>query len=78
VYSVPSAAVRVGARGDLAGAIGVAERRVEIVCGPGAVGRRPPRVLLDGEETEADVSLSHDGPLIAWAVWAGLNQGDAP
>jgi phosphopantetheinyl transferase (holo-ACP synthase) len=71
IYSRPSAAVRVGARGDLAELIGVAERRLQIVCAPGPASQRPPHVLLDGEETEADVSLSHDGRLIAWAVWVG-------
>lgn len=75
VYSLPSAAVRVGARGDLARHMGVSERRVEIVCGPGRRGRRPPRVLLDGAPAQADVSLSHDGRLIAWATWVGPNQG---
>jgi phosphopantetheinyl transferase (holo-ACP synthase) len=71
VYSRPSAAVRVGARADLAFHLGVSEDRIEIVCAPGHKSQRPPRVLLDGEETEADVSLSHDGPWIAWAVWVG-------
>jgi len=70
VYSLPSAAVRVGARGELAELLEVAEERLEIVCAPGPTSQRPPRVLLDGDETEADVSLSHDGPLIAWALWA--------
>jgi phosphopantetheinyl transferase (holo-ACP synthase) len=79
IYSRPSAAVRVGARGDLAELIGVAERRLQIVCAPGPASQRPPRVLLDGEETEADVSLSHDGRLIAWAVWVETinHQGNA-
>jgi phosphopantetheinyl transferase (holo-ACP synthase) len=75
VYSLPSAAVRVGARGDLAELMGVAERRLEIVCAPGPASQRPPRVLLDGEETEADVTLSHDGPLIAWAIWVAVPEG---
>jgi len=74
VYSLASAAVRVGARGDLAELMGVTERRVEIVCGPGRSGRRPPRVFLDGGPIEADVSLSHDGRLIAWAIWVGRGQ----
>ncbi|HUF75243.1 MAG TPA: 4'-phosphopantetheinyl transferase superfamily protein [Longimicrobiales bacterium] len=71
VYSLASAAVRVGAREQLAALLGVPERRLEIVCAPGPTSQRPPRVLLDGRETEADVSLSHDGPLIAWALWVG-------
>lgn len=76
VYSQASAAVRVGARGALAELIGVPERRLEIVCAPGPTSQRPPRVLLDGTEAEADVSLSHDGRLIAWAVWADLQPKD--
>lgn len=71
VYSRESAAVRLGAREDLARLLGVSERRLEIVCAPGPTSQRPPRVLLDGRETEADVSLSHDGRLIAWAIWVG-------
>jgi phosphopantetheinyl transferase (holo-ACP synthase) len=76
VYSRASAAVRVAARGELAALLDVPEPRLEIVCAPGRASQRPPRVLLDGRETEADVSLSHDGPLIAWALWVG--SGPAP
>ena len=74
IYSLASAAVRVGARSDLAALLGVPEARLEIVCAPGPTSQRPPRVLLDGRETEADVSLSHDGPLIAWALWVGTRR----
>jgi phosphopantetheinyl transferase (holo-ACP synthase) len=70
VYSLASAAVRVGARGELAALMRVDEARVEIVCAPGPASQRPPRVLLDGRDAEADVSLSHDGRWIAWALWA--------
>jgi len=68
VYSRQSAAVRLGARGDLALALGVEEDRVEIVCDPGPTSQRPPRVMLDGERARADVSLSHDGRWIAWVL----------
>jgi phosphopantetheine--protein transferase-like protein len=71
VRSVESAAVRLGARADAARLLGVAEERVEIVCDPGPVSRRPPRVLVDGSAAVADVSLSHDGGWIAWAIWVG-------
>lgn len=67
VHSVRSAAVRLGARAALAGALGVEEERIEIVCAPGQTGRRPPRVLLDGAAAPADVSLSHHGRWIGWA-----------
>ncbi len=68
VHSRASAAVRLGARAALAAAMRVEEERVEIVCKPGPPGRRPPVVLLDGGPTTADVSLSHHGRWIAWAV----------
>lgn len=71
VYSRPSAAVRLGARVHLAEALGVEEARIEIACAPGRTSRRPPYVLVDGEPATADVSLSHDGPWIAWAIWTG-------
>jgi hypothetical protein len=69
VYSRESAAVRLGARSELARALEVDERRVEIVCDPGTTGLRPPRVFLDDERAAADVSLSHDGRWIAWVLW---------
>ncbi len=67
VHSLPSAAVRLGARSALSRAWNVQESRLEIVCDPGPIGRRPPRVLLDGSACDADVSLAHDGAWIAWA-----------
>ena len=77
VYSLRSAAVRLGARKDLAQALDVDEKRLEIVCDPGPTSQRPPRVLLDGERTAADVSLSHDGRWIAWAIWTDNDSGEA-
>ena len=68
VHSVSSAAVRIAARADAARLLDVEVGRVEIVCGPGPLGRRPPRVLVDGTPAGVDVSLSHDGPWIAWAL----------
>lgn len=75
VYSRESAAVRIGARGDLAERLGVSENRLEIVCAPGPTSQRPPRVLLDGRDAPADVSLSHDGRWIAWAIWVDRDGG---
>ena len=69
VRSLESAAVRLGAREDVARILGVPEERVEIVCPPGPATRRPPRVLVDGCGARADLSLSHDGAWIAWAIW---------
>ncbi|HSG07278.1 MAG TPA: 4'-phosphopantetheinyl transferase superfamily protein [Longimicrobiales bacterium] len=71
VHSIPSAAVRLGARAALAVALAVDEERLEIVCQPGVTGRRPPQVLLDGSPAAADVSLSHHGDWIAWAILLG-------
>jgi phosphopantetheine--protein transferase-like protein len=71
VRTLESAAVRLGARADVARMLGVTEERVEIVCAPGPSSRRPPRVLLDGCGAAADISLSHDGGWIAWAIWVG-------
>ncbi|MEQ1857986.1 MAG: 4'-phosphopantetheinyl transferase superfamily protein [Longimicrobiales bacterium] len=76
VYSRESAAVRIGARADLATRLEVKEDRLEIVCAPGATSQRPPRVLLDGREAPADVSLSHDGPWLAWAIWVDPHYGE--
>jgi len=68
IHSVASALVRIRARRALADALRVDESALEIVCDPGVRGRRPPRVLLRGQPAPADVSLSHHGAWIAWAV----------
>lgn len=68
VHSLASAAVRLRARAALAVALSVEESSLEIVCDPGVTGRRPPRVLRNGLPAPADVSLSHHGAWIAWAV----------
>jgi len=68
VHSLLSAAVRIGARNDACKLLCVEPHRLEIVCRPGRVGRRPPVVLVDGAPARVDVSLSHDGPWIAWAL----------
>ena len=68
VHSRPSALVRLAARAALATALDVAEARVEVVCKEGPTGRIPPEALLDGHAAPADVSLSHHGRWLAWAV----------
>lgn len=68
VHSRLSAAVRIGARAEAADLLGVDSSRVEVVCRPGRTGRRPPMLLVDGAPASIDVSLSHDGPWIAWAL----------
>ena len=67
VHSRASLAVRIAAREAIADVLGIDEHRLEIVCAPGKPGRRPPTVLVDGEQDTVDVSLSHDGDWIAWA-----------
>jgi len=73
VHHRASAAVRLAARAALSAALSVDEARLEIVCAPGPVGRRPPEVLLDGSASAADVSLSHHGRWIAWAIRTGVS-----
>jgi len=62
-----SALARIAAREALAGALGMDPARVEIGCGDGVPGRRIPQVLIDGIESDLDLSLSHHGRLLAWA-----------
>ena len=68
VHSRSSALVRLAARSALASGLGVEERRLEVVCGEGPKGRMPPEALLDGQAAPADVSLSHHGKWLAWAI----------
>jgi len=68
VHSPASGWVRVRARAAVAQLLRVAERDVEIVCAPGPPGRAIPRLFLRGEPGEWDISLSHHGRFLAWAV----------
>lgn len=67
IHSPPSAYIRLLARTAIADALDVEEKRLEIVCGDRPTGRTAPVVLLDGEPTDVDVSLSHHGDQVAWA-----------
>ena len=80
VHSRNSALVRLAARATLARGLGVDETRIEVVCGQGPKGRVPPEVLIDGQAAPADVSLSHHGEWLAWAIrLSGLRPAqDAP
>lgn len=69
VHSFPSALVRLLARRDAAELMEVREERLSICCPPGPSGLRPPYLHLDGAVMRrADVSLSHDGIQLAWAL----------
>lgn len=69
IHGLHSALVRVAARRDAARMLGVSEERLTIVCPPGHTGLRPP-YLRDGGtlRADADISLSHDGAFLAWAI----------
>ena len=58
VHSHASAAVRIGARAALAEALSLDVSRLQIVCAPGATGRRPPLVLLDDAPGASDLEAS--------------------
>jgi phosphopantetheinyl transferase (holo-ACP synthase) len=68
VHGLPSAAVRIGARRHVARSLAVDVGVVEIVCEGGSTGRTPPRLVVQGRADDLDVSLSHDGALVAWAA----------
>lgn len=71
IHSAPSALVRLRAREVLCRRLGEEEDAVEIVCPGGPAGRTPPEVRVRGGSGRADVSLSHHGRWVAWAVTAG-------
>lgn len=69
IHGLHSALVRLAARRDAARLLGVREDRLAIVCPPGHTGLRPPYLRDRGTvRADADVSLSHDGSRLAWAV----------
>ena len=68
VHSRGSALVRLAARAALATALAADEGRVAVISREGPKGRMPPEALLDGRAAPADVSLSHHGRWIAWAI----------
>ncbi|HCR03738.1 MAG TPA: hypothetical protein DIU18_00970 [Gemmatimonadetes bacterium] len=68
VHSRNSALVRLAARAALARALGIDEARIEVVCGEGPKGHVPPEALIDGRAAPVDVSFSHHGKWLAWAI----------
>jgi len=74
VHSLGSGLVRLAARSALAAAAEIDPGRVEVVAGDHPGGRIPPIVLLDGVPAPGlRVTLSHDGPWIAWG-WSVLDR----
>lgn len=69
IHGLPSALVRLAAREDAARLLGPTLGDLRIVCPPGPTGLRPPYLVAGNEPVErADISLSHDGRWIAWAI----------
>jgi len=69
--------VRLAARTEVAYRLGRPAAQPEIVNAPGPAGRTPPLVRLDGSPFPgARVSLSHDGPFVAWASWTVSGRTD--
>ena len=68
LYSEASAWVRLLARDHVAHLVGVDDSALEIVCAEGRIGRSPPLLWVQGLRSDLDVSLSHHGRFVAWAV----------
>lgn len=68
-HSLSSALVRILARRDASRVLGAEEEELAVVCGPGDPGRRPPFLHRGGHLARgADLSISHDGAELAWAI----------
>lgn len=80
LHSRASAFVRLLARMDAARFLDMEEKRLSIRAGPGATGRRPPFLFVDGRESPStDLSFSHHGNRLAWALtlpWDGEGAAD--
>lgn len=63
-----SAEARRHATREAARALGVEPTRIRIDTGEGPAGRAPPLVRLDGRPAPLEVTLSHHGRWVAWAV----------
>ncbi len=78
IHSLPSALVRLDARAAAAAVLGVDERALELICGEGPKGRRPPRLVYGQELAPLDVSLSHHGRYLAWVLGPKAVSGASP
>jgi phosphopantetheinyl transferase (holo-ACP synthase) len=80
LHSRASAFVRLLARRDAARFLDLEEKRLSIRAGPGTTGRRPPFLFIDGRESPStDLSFSHHGNRLAWALtlpWEGHPRWD--
>ncbi len=68
LYSEASAWVRLLARDHVAHLVGVDSGALEIICAEGRIARSPPQLWVQGRRSELDISLSHHGRFLAWAV----------
>jgi phosphopantetheine--protein transferase-like protein len=75
IHSPASGWVRVLARGRAEGLPDMSGGPVEIVCSAGPPGRTAPRLLVNGGPAPWDVSLSHHGGWVGWALGRRLRAG---
>ncbi len=68
VHSAGSAYARLHVRAAAAKRLGVPEESIEVVCERQESGRAPPGLLVAGHGVDLDVSLSHHGRFVAWAL----------
>lgn len=79
LHSRASAFVRLLARRDAARFLDLEERRLSIRAGPGTTGRRPPYLFVDGRESPStDLSFSHHGNRLAWALTLPWGEDPTP
>lgn len=71
IHSPASGWVRLRARARAAALMSVPETDLEIVCEDGPTGRSAPNLLVGGRTAVWDVSLSHHGRWIGWALARG-------
>lgn len=71
VHSAASGWVRLTARARASVLLGRPDADLQIVCDDGPPGRAAPRLLVGGRATGWDVSLSHHGRWVAWALCRG-------
>ena len=69
IHGIPSAWARILARRRLVGHLCLSGSRVEILTSGDSPGRTPPTVQVDvSPRPELDLSLSHHGRFVAWAL----------